>query len=396
MPQSVVAIFVCVVVLCSVYFITSFLFKDKYDINSIKGISDSAEKAADIPLVLDKKLYNERMIALANNPAPKEATTTPSTSSTPLGTSSPGLAATSTPITPSYESTLATLVANASATTSISIPNKPWPVPAAYPKYGALLPFNRIIAYYGNFYSTKMGVLGEYPPEVMLPKLMAEVAKWKAADPETPVIPAIHYIVTTAQGSAGQDGMYRLRMPDSQIQKAIDLAKEVNGIVFLDVQVGLSTLQSELPILAEFLKLPNVHLGIDPEFSMKTGAKPGTVIGTFSSADINYATNFLAKIVNENNLPPKILIIHRFTRPMVTGSQNIKLLPEVQVVIDMDGWGPPAQKLRTYHDFIQSEPVQFTGFKLFYKNDLLPPSSGMLTPAQLLKLTPRPAYIQYQ
>jgi hypothetical protein len=40
--------------------------------------------------------------------------------------------------------------------------------------------------------------------------------------------------------------------------------------------------------------------------------------------------------------------------------------------------------------------VQFTGFKLFYKNDLLPPSTGMFTPAQLLKLTPAPIYIQYQ
>jgi hypothetical protein len=45
---------------------------------------------------------------------------------------------------------------------------------------------------------------------------------------------------------------------------------------------------------------------------------------------------------------------------------------------------------------VAPEPVQFTGFKLFYKNDLLPPSTGMLTPAQLLKLTPQPMYIQYQ
>ena len=30
-----------------------------------------------------------------------------------------------------------------------------------YPNPGALLPFHRIVAYYGNFYSTHMGVLGE-------------------------------------------------------------------------------------------------------------------------------------------------------------------------------------------------------------------------------------------
>jgi len=40
--------------------------------------------------------------------------------------------------------------------------------------------------------------------------------------------------------------------------------------------------------------------------------------------------------------------------------------------------------------------VQFTGIKLFYKNDLKPPSTGMLTTTQVLNLTPAPIYIQYQ
>src|SRR5712671_5840463 len=31
-----------------------------------------------------------------------------------------------------------------------------WPVKIVYPNVGALLPFNRIVAYYGNFYSTGM------------------------------------------------------------------------------------------------------------------------------------------------------------------------------------------------------------------------------------------------
>ncbi|MES2436617.1 MAG: hypothetical protein V4519_01280 [Patescibacteria group bacterium] len=350
------------------YFISGTLSSHEY----VAGVAaTTSEKTSIVIPTLDKALYNEKMIALANNPAPKiSASSTEATSTPPLPVSSD--------------------------TVSVRIPNKPWPVAGAYPKEGALLPFNRILAYYGNFYSTKMGVLGEYPPDQMLKMLKAEVAKWNAADPSTPAIPAIHYIVTTAQGSPGKDGMYRLRMPDEHIQKAIDLAKEVDGIVFLDVQVGLSNLQAELAPLEQYLKLPNVHLGIDPEFSMKTGAKPGSVIGTFNSDDINYATNFLAKIVKENNLPPKVLVIHRFTTRMVTGSENIKLLPEVQIVMDMDGWGPQAQKLRTYRDIVVDEPVQFTGFKLFYKHDLLPPSTGILTPEQLLKLTPRPIYIQFQ
>jgi hypothetical protein len=350
------------------------------DTKKILAQAKNADKASVITGIFDKNLYNQKMIELANNPVPKLATTSTSTPPTNIATST-------------Y---IASLLTNMSEAVSVRIPNKTWPVSTVYPNSGALLPFNRIVAYYGNFYSTKMGVLGEYAPEEMLQKLKAEASKWQIADPSTPVIPAIHYIVTTAQGSPGKDGMYRLRMPADQIQKAIDLANKVNGIVFLDIQVGLSNLQSELPLLEPYLKLPNVHLGIDPEFSMKTGAKPGTVIGTFSSADINYAAQLLERIVLENKLPPKILVVHRFTTRMVTGTENIKPLADVQIVMHMDGWGPPAQKLRTYRDVIQTEPVQFTGFKLFYKNDLLPPSTGLLTPQQLLQLTPRPSYIQYQ
>ena len=279
---------------------------------------------------------------------------------------------------------------------SSTTPKRLWPVKTVYPNMGALLPFNRIVAYYGNFYSTGMGVLGEYPEDEMIAKLEGEVAKWQAADPTTPVIPAIDYIVVTAQGSPGKDGMYRLRMPDDQIDKALAIANKVHGIVVLDVQVGKSTVQQEVPLLEKYLSMPNVHLAIDPEFSMKTGAKPGTVIGTMSASDVNFTANYLAQLVRKNNLPPKILVVHRFTEEMVTNYKQITPLPEVQIVMDMDGWGSPGKKYGTYNAFIYGEPVQFTGFKLFYKNDLLPPSTRMLTPDDLMKIIPRPSFIQYQ
>jgi hypothetical protein len=271
-----------------------------------------------------------------------------------------------------------------------------WPVKTVYPNAGALLPFNRIIAYYGNLYSTKMGVLGEYPEDIMLPKLEGEVKKWQDADPTTPVIPALDYIAVVAQGSGGTSGMYRARMPDSEIDKVIAMAAKINAIVFLDVQVGLSSVQAEVPLLEKYLKMPNVHLAIDPEFSMKTGSHPGTIIGTFDATDINFASNYLANLVRENNLPPKILIVHRFTEDMVTNYKEIKTVPEVQIVMNMDGWGDQAHKIATYKQFIYKEPIQFTGFKLFYKNDILTPGSVMMTPTELLKLTPQPIYIQYQ
>ena len=59
--------------------------------------------------------------------------------------------------------------------------------------------------------------------------------------------------------------------------------------------------------------------------------------------------------------------------------------------------GPPDLKKGTYRHWIQNEPVQFTGFKLFYVNDT--EKSGlkeMMRYEDILKLTPKPVYIQYQ
>jgi len=272
-----------------------------------------------------------------------------------------------------------------------------WPVkPQPYPMENAILPFKRIVAFYGNLYSKRMGVLGEYPPEELWIKLKAEVKAWEKADPSTPVVPAIHYIAVVAQGSPLKDGKYRRRMPESQIDSALTIARMGNAIVFLDIQVALSNVKEEVPLLEKYLKMPHVHLAIDPEFSMKDGSRPGTKIGSYEADDINYCTEYLAKLVRENNLSPKILIVHRFTQRMVKNYRNIVLHPEVQLVMNMDGWGPPVLKYDTYRQFIYKEPVQFTGFKLFYKNDLKRPPHRMLTPPELIKLKPQPIYIQYQ
>ena len=271
-----------------------------------------------------------------------------------------------------------------------------WPVKGPYPLPGAILPFHRIVAFYGNLYSKKMGILGEIPKNEMLAKLKGEVASWQAADSSIPVIPALHYVAVTAQGAPGTGGKHRLRMPNHQIDTIVNWAKEIDALVFLDIQVGHSTVAEEVPALDNYLKMPKVHLGIDPEFSMKTGHAPGKKIGTFDAADINVAIDHLAKLVRENNLPPKILVVHRFTQGMVTNYKNIKNVPEVQVVMDMDGWGNKTLKRSTWLRYIYREPVDYAGFKLFYKNDTKTGADQLYTPEELLKFTPKPIYIQYQ
>jgi hypothetical protein len=345
--------------------------KDFYNSNTAELNTGEAVNTAPVIPPLDKVAYDAKMVELANNPPPPQPTT-------------------------KVEKDKTTGVETTVTIPAKVLPPNIWPVSTVYPNDGAILPFKRIIAYYGNLYSTKMGALGQDPEDIMLAKLDAEVKKWELADPGTPVQPALHYIAVVAQGSAGTDGKYRARMPGSEIDKVLAMAKKINAIVFLDVQVGFSTVQAEIPLLEKYLKMENVHLGIDPEFSMKTGIRPGKVVGTYDAADINYVANYLAHIVRDNKLTPKILVIHRYTQKMVTNVQAITPLSEVQIVMHMDGWGGAAKKINTYQQFIYKEPVQFTGFKLFYKNDILTSGTVLMTPEELLKLRPKPIYIQYQ
>ncbi len=268
-----------------------------------------------------------------------------------------------------------------------------WPPRMPAPIAGSILPARRIIAFYGNPLSRRMGILGEFDPPEMFKKLDAEVAEWNQLDPAHPVQPALHLIAIVAQGAAGRDGKYRLRMDSALIEKVYGWARQKNALFFVDVQVGQSTLQAELPWLERFLKRPDVHLGIDPEFSMKDASKPGKKIGTYDAADVNYATGYLKGLVEKYNLPPKILVVHRFTRKGVTNADQIKLDPKVQVVMHMDGFGAPWLKRDSFYSYVKKEPVQFAGWKQFtkLKNDN-PPTSKR----EILRLWPTVLYIQYQ
>jgi hypothetical protein len=260
------------------------------------------------------------------------------------------------------------------------------------------LPQKRIVAFYGNPLSKRMGILGEIPPDEMLAKLDSITREWRSADPATPVVPALHLIAVVAQGGPGRDGKYRLRMDSSLVEKVYGWAREHGAVLFLDIQAGQSTVMDELPRLMKFLERPDVHLGVDPEFHMhydRAGVVPGRKIGTISAREINYLIEQLASLVKEKNIPPKVLVVHRFTRPMVRNADQIKLDPRVQVVMHMDGFGAPWLKFDSYQHYIVREPVQFTGFKLFFKNDTKN-GDPLLSPSELIQLKPRLVYVQYQ
>ena len=259
------------------------------------------------------------------------------------------------------------------------------------PPLPALLPDHLIVAYYGNPLAKEMGILGEVPPDQMLGRLKQQAAAYAAADTSRPVLPALELVTPTAQGWPGDDGLFRARMRPELIDQVAGWAEANNALLILDVQIGRSSVPAEVEVLMPYLRRPYVHLALDPEFAMPSGRVPGQVVGTLDAAAIDGAVRTLSQLVTAEHLPPKILVVHRFTEAMVTNAWEIAHDPNVQVIVTMDGFGPPPLKLAQYRAYVHDEGVGYSGIKLFYHHD-----NPLLSPPQIVGLDPHPDLIIYQ
>jgi hypothetical protein len=259
------------------------------------------------------------------------------------------------------------------------------------PPLPSLLPDHLIVAYYGNPLAREMGILGEVPPDQMIGKLHQQAAAYAAADGSRSVIPALELVTPAAQRWAGDDGRYRARMKPDLIEQVAGWAEANKALLILDVQIGQSNVPEEVEVLMPYLRRPYVHLALDPEFAMPTGRVPGDVVGTLDAAAVDGVVRTLSQLVAAEHLPPKVLIVHRFTDSMLTNSWEIARDPNVQVIVTMDGFGSPALKQAQYRSYVRDQAVGFSGIKLFYHHD-----QPLLTPAQVLGLDPHPDLVIYQ
>jgi hypothetical protein len=259
------------------------------------------------------------------------------------------------------------------------------------PQVDGLLPYNRVLAFYGHPHDDNMGIVGEHSIEEVHSLLMEEVERYQIADPERPVIPAFELIATVAQRVPGEDGTFLLDTDIKTLTEWVNYAADHDMEVILDVQVGRSTVAMEFEKVRSLLLRPNVHLAIDPEFAVVEGQTPGLHIGSVWAESIRYAQNQLAAMVEANGLPPKMLIVHQFREDMIREKETLGPVPGVQLVIDADGFGDPDLKKSVYNILVRDEPVEFGGIKLFYKQD-----KPLLEPDEVTRLNPSPDVIIIQ
>ena len=275
-------------------------------------------------------------------------------------------------------------------------------VPDVLPADGAavipaegVFPGYRVLAYYGFPGNPYMGILGEHEPEALLALLQEQAAAYIAApEPAEEARPwrlAFETMASVAQAEAGADGLYLIRTDPAVIQRSIDFTAANGLLLVLDCQFGRDTLEAELAGVREYLRHPHVHLALDPEFKVPEGERPGVDLGFITGPLVTQAQETVAAWAREDGLAPKFLVVHQFHPYMIQEKGLISPVPGVQLVIDADGWGSPAEKAFSWDLVIAQEPIEHHGIKLFYRQD-----APLMTPDEVLALAPAVDFIMYQ
>lgn len=259
------------------------------------------------------------------------------------------------------------------------------------PPAQSILADKQIVSYYGNPYTADMGILGSADPETIAELLEQRAQEYDRLNGSMGVVPALHLVYAVAQYHEADDGLYLQYVDENEVKEYVRVAEEHDMLLFLDLQIGRSSVETEMRKVLPYLRNPLVHLALDPEFAVAVGEVPGTDLGSLHGLDINYAQEALAGLVERENLPPKLLMVHQFLDSMVLDGNAIERYPNVDLIIDMDGFGPAAIKRVKYEQYANRPYAAHGAIKLFFLHD-----PDLMSAQEVLALEPTPSVIIYQ
>jgi hypothetical protein len=251
---------------------------------------------------------------------------------------------------------------------------------------------NDVLAFYGHPNSKNMGILGRYPIEELDSRLSALAQEYAAVNGGRGIHKAFYLIYGTVWPE-GEIGILKEEILLRYIEYA--LARDI--LIFLDHQIGRYDPVKSLERMLPYLRYPNVHLALDPEWRT---TKPMKEIGSVTAEEINRAQRAMEDYLTANKLPgERMLVIHQF-KPWMIGnrSQVLSNFNRVRLVHCADGFGNPNQKRAAYASNAEAPNMPVKAFKLFYNFNI--PGAGydnpLLSPAEVYALNPRPYVIMYQ
>ena len=251
-----------------------------------------------------------------------------------------------------------------------------------------VLPGTRIVAHYGSGTDARLGVLGRLPPAQAAQFVASRAQSWQGYG--VPTVPAFEYIASVATSTPGPDGDYSAPSDLATLREWLDAVRAVGGLLVLDIQPGRTDFLTEVKRYESLLIEPDVGLALDPEWRVGPGEVPGQLIGSVSADEINTVTRYVADLVRRHNLPRKVVVVHQFTPFMVQNRERLEAPPELAIVIHLDGFGTPGQKIAKYQE-LHANPPFFNGFKLFLTED-----TQLMSPPEVVDLNPPPVFVSYQ
>ena len=260
---------------------------------------------------------------------------------------------------------------------------------------GGLVPFpgRRMVALYGHPGTATLGMLGEQSATEAVTRATV-LAEEYAALTDIPVVPAFEIIATVAAGSKGRDGSYSRRTPVGRLLPWVRAAEAAGVYVVLDLQPGRTDFLEQARAYEELLRRPWVGLALDPEWRLREDQVHLEQIGSVGVDEVNRVGAWLAGLVREHDLPPKVLTLHQFRPSMVRDRGLLDTsLDEVQWLVHADGQGSQGAKQETWAALRRDLPEGvWLGWKNFEDEDV-----PMLTSAQTLaQVHPTPWFVSYQ
>jgi hypothetical protein len=252
----------------------------------------------------------------------------------------------------------------------------------------SVLSNNTLFTVYGRSFDRApiLGRLGTYKNfEDMEKDIQPWIQDIEKRNDNKGVVPAVHLIYAMAIPCKPNDDclLYLEGSVKDLVGTYIEPAAKRGWMVVLDTQIGKSNPVQQVKRIIDkgYLKYENVVVALDPEFRVYAGReRPGIPIGTIKASQINEVQQMLDAYVRDHKMQTKkILIIHQFGDRnvndgvpfMIEDKKSLKTYENVDLVIDVDGFGKEAVKVTKYNKITDAKVypfIKFRGIKVFFPN----------------------------
>jgi hypothetical protein len=285
------------------------------------------------------------------------------------------------------------------------------------PSVGAPLPNDRIVTFAGVAGGSEVnGPASSLPITAPNGVSLQQLGKqYATADPHHPVKLGLDVVVNAFEDCYHNPTDFPTctsTATPSVIQRYIDYAQQNNLLLFLNVQLGTTTVADMVTQLMPYLRYPFVELELDTAFHYPPDSTPSQIFshdnncgclkpiqGHMDAGEINWTIDQLAQLVLQYRIPSKVLVFDQPAADAVINMPKIKANPYVAIVQQMDAPGAIDVKVGDYGRFVTDQLIQYGGFKLFfsYPESTCCTDTPLMAPKQVFSsLNPAPLLVSYQ